>query len=87
MFGYALHAELRIAGAMAMEPQGTTPNGVRRSGQPVATSDVVQLDLYRRKPEALDGRQTKGNPRRLQILRHKSGYHQHPTIHLQWSYE
>jgi hypothetical protein len=57
MFGSALHAELRIAGALAIEPQGVTPNGVRRSGQPVTMSDVVQLDLYRREPEALDAMQ------------------------------
>jgi hypothetical protein len=54
MFGSALHIELRIAGALAIEPQGVTLNGVRRLGQPVTMSDVVQLDLYRRELEALD---------------------------------
>jgi hypothetical protein len=50
MFGSALHMELRIAGALAIDPQGYIFNEVRESALAIAVSDMAQFELCR--PEA-----------------------------------
>ena len=47
MSGLALHAELQIEGALAIEPQGNTSNIIGQSGRAIAVSEVVNFDLYR----------------------------------------
>ncbi|KAE8440359.1 hypothetical protein EG329_008333 [Mollisiaceae sp. DMI_Dod_QoI] len=55
MFGSALGADLRVAEGLALPPDPSTPNGVRRTGRSVSVRPSITLDVRRREADRLLG--------------------------------